>query len=154
MSFLILKTLHILSAIILFGVGLGTVFYKIMADRSGNLAAIAVTSRQVVLADWLFTTPAVIFQPLSGMLMASQVGYGLDTPWLVATYWLYILTGACWLPVVMLQIRMRDLAEAALASRTALPDSYRRYARIWLALGAPAFFAMVMITALMVFHPI
>jgi uncharacterized membrane protein len=152
MSVLLLKTLHILSAIVLFGVGLGTVFYKIMADRSGNLAAIAVTSRQVVLADWLFTTPAVLFQPLSGMLLAAQMGYEFDAVWLLATYLLYELTGLCWLPVVVLQIRMRDLAETALAGGTALPADYRRYARIWLWLGVPAFFAMLAITPLMVFH--
>ncbi|MGR8935476.1 MAG: DUF2269 family protein [Gammaproteobacteria bacterium] len=152
MSYELLKTLHILSAIMLFGMGLGTVFYKMMADRSGNLAAIAVTSRLVVLADWLFTTPTVIFQPLSGIWLAARIGYPLDAPWLLASYVLYAVAGICWLPVVALQIRMRDSAAAALASGTALPEAYRRDSRTWMWLGVPAFFAMVAITAIMVFH--
>ena len=152
MLFLTLKTLHILSAIILFGLGLGTVFYKIMADRTGNVAAIAVTSAHVVLADWLFTTPTVIFQPISGMIMAKQLGMSLTDSWLLYTYILYILTGLCWLPVVVLQIRMRDIATLAAKQQQPLPALYHHYTKIWMWLGVPAFFAMITITVFMVFH--
>ncbi|WP_020159361.1 DUF2269 family protein [Methylobacter marinus] len=152
MSFLILKLIHILSAIILFGVGLGTVFYKIMADHSSNHAAIAVTSRHVVQADWWFTTPTVVIQPLTGILMARQLAMPLSEGWLLLTAILYVLTGLCWLPVVYLQIRMRDIANAALAKNQPLPPRYRYYSLIWMWLGVPAFFAMVGITTLMVFH--
>ena len=74
MTFLTLKVIHILSAIILFGLGCGTVFFKMMADRSNNHAAIAVTSEHVVLADWWFTTPTVIIQPITGIMLANQLG--------------------------------------------------------------------------------
>lgn len=152
MSFLTLKTIHILSAIILFGVGLGTVFYKIMADRSGDRAAIAVTSRHVVLADWWFTTPTVVIQPLTGILLASRLSLPMTEDWLWQTLGLYLLAGLCWLPVVYLQIRMRDIAAAAERQNRPLPSSYGYYSRIWMVLGVPAFFAMLIITALMVFH--
>lgn len=152
MSFLTLKVLHILSAIVLFGVGLGTVFYKIMADRSGNLAAIAVTSRHVVLADWWFTTPAVIFQLISGLIMASQLNLRFDETWLLTTYGLVSLTGLCWLPVVWLQIELQNLAWQAFTEGTALPERYWRVTRIWMSLGVPAFFAMIAIVTVMVFH--
>lgn len=152
MLFLTLKTLHILSAIILFGLGLGTVFYKIMADRTGNVAAIAVTSQHVVLADWIFTTPTVIFQPVSGMIMAKLLGMSLLDTWLIYTYGLYTLTGLFWLPVVVLQIRMRDLAVIAAKQQQALPALYFRYSKIWIWLGLPAFFTMITITVFMVFH--
>lgn len=151
MSYTLIKTLHILSMVLLFGTGLGSAFYKWMADRSGQLAHIAVTNRHVVLADWWFTTPTVIFQPLSGLWLIDQLGLPLTTPWVAISLSLYVLAGICWLPVVWLQIRMRDLAAAALAGRNELPSAYWRMARAWFWLGVPAFSAMVLVVALMVF---
>lgn len=150
MSYTDIKTLHILSMVLLFGTGLGSAFYKWMADRSGHVAHIAVTNRHVVLADWLFTTPTVILQPLSGLWMAHLAGWPLSAPWLAASLMLYALAGLCWLPVVWLQIRMRDLAEAAAANQTDLGENYWRLARLWFWLGVPAFIAMVLVVALMV----
>jgi uncharacterized membrane protein len=152
MMFLTLKMIHIISAIILFGLGCGTVFFKMMADRSGNHAAIAVTSKHVVLADWWFTTPTVIIQPLTGILMAGQLGMSLTDGWMIQTIVLYLLTGLCWLPVVYLQIRMRDIANESLMETLPLPDQYHYYSKIWMWLGVPAFFAMLGITTMMVFH--
>lgn len=153
MLYLSLKWLHILSATVLVGVGFGTAFYKWMIDRSGDVRAIAYTSRLVVLADWLFTTPAIILQPLTGLWMLHLAGYSLSSTWIAWTLLLYALAGVCWLPVVWLQYRMRALAAAALVTDQALPASYWRYARIWFWLGIPAFFAMLAIYALMVFKP-
>lgn len=153
MEYLLIKVFHILSATLLFGTGLGSAFYKWMADRSGDLHSIANTNRTVVTADWLFTTPTVIIQPVSGLWLASLTGVPLDQPWLVATIVLYVIAGGCWLPVVWLQIRMRDLANEALMQQQPLNERYYRYARIWFWLGVPAFIAMVIIFFLMVFKP-
>ncbi len=152
MIYLTLKLIHIMSAIILFGLGSGTVFYKVMADKSGDHAAIAVTSRHVVLADWWFTTPTVIIQPVTGFLLAEHISASFSDSWLLWTIVLYIITGLCWLPVVWLQIRMRDLAIESLAQSQALPYLYTYYSKIWMWLGVPAFFGMISITTLMVFH--
>ncbi len=152
MMFLSIKLIHIFSAIILFGLGCGTVFFKMMADRSDNHAAIAVTSRHVVLADWWFTTPTVIIQPLTGIIMAQQTGMVLTEGWVVQSIVLYVLTGICWLPVIYLQIRMRDIANQSLVENKPLPTSYHYYSKIWMWLGVPAFFAMLGITTMMVFH--
>ncbi len=154
MIYLIIKTLHILSMVLLFGTGLGSAWYKWMADRSGQIAHIVNTNRQVVLADWCFTTPTVIFQPISGIALAMMTGIALTTPWVVASLALYAIAGACWLPVVWLQIRMHRLARAALESGTALPPAYWRMARAWFWLGVPAFSAMALIVVLMVFRQI
>jgi uncharacterized membrane protein len=151
MLYLSLKYLHILSMVLLFGTGFGSAFYKWMADRSGNLAHIAVVNRHVVLADWIFTTPTVIFQPLSGLWMVYWLGLPLTTPWIAISLTLYVVAGLCWLPVVWLQIRMRNIANAALMSQTALPAQYWGYARVWFWLGVPAFGAMLLVVLLMVF---
>ena len=150
MTYTDLKTFHLLSMVLLFGTGLGSAFYKLMADRSGHVAHIAVTNRHVVLADWLFTTPTVIFQPLSGLWMAHLAGWPLSTPWIAASLMLYALAGLCWLPVVWLQIRMRQLADIAVENQVALPTDYWCLARLWFWLGVPAFIAMVLVVALMV----
>ena len=151
MTYLILKYLHIISAILLFGTGLGSAFYKWMADRNGNVSHIAITNKNVVLADWLFTTPTVIFQPLSGIWMASLIGLPLTTPWIMLSLILYIIAGACWLPVVYLQIKMQKMSAHAMQVETELSHDYWRYAKIWFGLGVPAFLAMVLVVLLMVF---
>ncbi|HUL06325.1 MAG TPA: DUF2269 domain-containing protein [Candidatus Acidoferrum sp.] len=149
----ILKTVHILSAAVLFGTGLGTAWFMWRADLTGEPATIAATARNVVLADWLFTLPAIIVQPLSGLWLVQMTGYSLTEPWLVWSYGLYLLAGACWLPVVWLQIRMRDLAAEAAANHAPLSAHYRRYARLWFVLGWPAFIAVMFTVYLMVAKP-
>jgi uncharacterized membrane protein len=153
MSYAILKTLHILSATLLFGTGLGTAFYMFCANRSGDVRAIVVVSRYVVLADWIFTTPSVIFQPISGYYLVVLVGVPLTATWVWASIALYVLAGICWLPVVWLQIRMRDLALEANAKGQDLPALFWRYERIWTLLGIPAFTAVVGVFFLMVLKP-
>ena len=153
MEYLTLKWLHILSAILLFGTGLGSAFYKFFTDRSGNTAAIALTNRLVVRADWLFTTPTVFIQPLTGLWLLYLVGVPWSALWVWLSLLLYVIAGVCWLPAVVLQIRMRNLAGRQARAQRPLPPGYQRMARTWTLLGIPAFSAMVLITALMVYRP-
>lgn len=152
-SYLILKWLHVVSSVLLVGTGFGTAFYLFFANRQPSLEARVVVSRLVVRADLWFTTPAVIIQPLTGLTMARQAGWPLDTPWLLASIALYLFAGACWLPVLWLQLRMKALAEAALAQGQPLPTLYARYQRAWEWLGYPAFTAMLGVFFLMVAKP-
>jgi uncharacterized membrane protein len=153
MAYQALLWMHILSSSLLFGTGLGTAFHGWMAQRSGDLRAIVVVSRDVVLADWLFTAPAVVVQPVTGAWMARLAGIPFTTGWLALALGLYVLVGACWLPVVWLQIRMHAMARAALRAGEPLPARYHAYARWWFALGWPAFLAVIGIFYLMVFKP-
>src|SRR5581483_9602327 len=141
-AYLIVKTIHILSSVLLVGTGFVTAFYLFFANRSRNLAAQAVVSPYVVLADWLFTAPTIIVQPLTGFLLAHWAGWPSTTPWIAWSIALYLLAGACWLPVVWLQIQLKRLANEAYALDKPLPDAYWRYARYWEWLGYPAFLAM------------
>ena len=154
MDYLTIKTIHILSSVLMVGTGFGTAFYLFFANRSGSVEAIAVVSRLVVRAAWWFTTPAVIVQPLSGAWMIHLAGYPLDALWIKASLALYVLAGACWLPVVWYQVRMGKLALAAHAANTDLPAEYWRYARRWELLGYPAFIAMLAVYWLMVHKPV
>ncbi len=153
MSYLLLKYIHILSATLLFGTGLGTAFHGFLAFRSRDARVIAAVGRSVILADWLFTTPAVIVQPATGIAMALMAGLPLTTGWVALTFALYALVGACWLPVVWLQIELRAIAKASLLAGTPLPERYFRYLRYWFALGWPAFIGVLAIFYLMIFKP-
>jgi uncharacterized membrane protein len=153
MEYLAIKYLHILSATLLFGTGLGSAFYKWRADNSGDLAAIVATNKNVVLADWLFTTPTVVIQPITGLLLVHLQGYSLREPWLWLSIALFLIAGACWLIVVYLQIKMRNSSSLALNTLTELPVSYKRQAKIWLWLGIPAFACILLVYALMVGKP-
>lgn len=152
-DYLLIKTIHIISSTLLFGTGLGTAFHGWMANRSGNLAATTVVNRNVVFADWLFTTPAVIVQPATGVWLAWQAGYGLADDWLLLSILLYVFIGICWLPVVWIQIKMRRMADHAHATGEPLPPAYQRYARMWFALGWPAFTGVIAVFYLMVAKP-
>ena len=149
----VLKTVHIVSSTVLFGTGIGTAFFKWIVDRSGNLAAIAVVAEKVVLADWLFTTPAILVQAITGVALALMLGYPLLKGWLLMAIGLYLLAGACWLPVVWLQMKMRDLARVSRDQVKPLDSLYWVYARIWFWLGVPAFTALVIVFWLMVAKP-
>jgi uncharacterized membrane protein len=152
-GYLWLKWLHVLSSTVLFGTGIGTAFQMWRAHRRGDVRAIAVVARNVVLADWLFTLPAGIVQPATGIAMALASGLRLLTPWLIVTYALYVLAFVCWVPVVVIQIRIRDLAEDAAGNATILPAAYHRAMRLWFALGWPAFGALVVVFLLMIAKP-
>ncbi|MDR3481976.1 MAG: DUF2269 domain-containing protein [Burkholderiaceae bacterium] len=152
-AYVILKLIHILSSVLLVGTGFGSAFYLFFANRSASVEAIATTCRLVVRADYWFTTPAVIVQPITGLWMIHLAGWPLATPWILVTLALYGLTGACWLPVVWLQVRMARMATSANESGTALPPQYWRYARYWERLGYPAFIAMLAVYFLMVVKP-
>ena len=152
-TYLLIKWLHILSATILFGTGIGIAFFKWITDRSGDVRAIRISAERTVLADWLFTTPAVIVQPLSGVAMAHLAGYQVMSGWVGYSLGLYVLAGCCWLPVVWLQLRMRALAQVADSTSAALPPLYWRYARAWFWLGVPAFLALLAVYWLMVAKP-
>lgn len=152
-SYLWLKWLHVLSSTVLFGTGLGTAFQMWFAHRRGDPAAIAVVARNVVLADWLFTLPSGIIQPVTGISLILVSGLNPFASWLVATYALYLLAFACWVPVVILQLRARDLAATAARAGLPLPAEYHRDMRLWFALAWPAFIALVAIFLLMVGKP-
>ena len=153
MSYLLLKYIHILSSTLLFGTGLGTAFHGFLAFRTKDSRVAAAVGRSVVLADWLFTAPAVVIQPITGVTMAVLASAPLTQGWLALSIALYVLVGVCWLPVVWLQIQLRRMAQASLESGDPLPPLYYRYLRLWFMLGWPAFAAVLAIFYLMVFKP-
>lgn len=154
MDYLWIKWLHILSSTLLFGTGLGIAFFTWMAHRTGDAAHIARTARVTVIADTVFTAPAVIVQFATGAWMVHRLGAGYDTLWIGAAVALFFFVGACWLPVVWLQMRARDLARVALDAGTPLPAQYHRVMRWWFVLGWPAFLGVMAIFALMVLKPV
>lgn len=149
----ILRWLHVIGAAVLLGTGAGIAFFMVMAHRSGDARIIAHTAGTVVLADFLFTATAVIAQPVTGALLAMEIGWPLNEGWIVASLGLYVLTGLFWLPVVIIQMKLRQLAKTAAAASEALPRSYHRLYAIWFACGFPAFASVLVIFWLMTARP-
>ena len=152
-SYLLARGLHIFSAFVLFGTGLGTAFHMYVACRSGEVPAIARVARQTVQADWIFTTPAAVVQPVTGLWLIHLLGYNLAAPWLLASYGLYGVAGAAWLVVVVLQKEMARMAAIAARAGTALPEGFHRHFRLWARLGWVGFLSLAGVIFLMVAKP-
>ena len=153
MLYFILKFLHIIGAAVLLGTGAGIAFFMLMAHLSRKPAVIAGVARIVVIADFVFTATAVVAQPITGLLLVQHAGYSLTDAWITWSIVLYVVTGAFWLPVVWMQMRMRDLAEASVAAGGPLPHAYHALFWWWFAFGFPAFAAVIAIFWLMIARP-
>lgn len=152
-AYFILKYLHLMGATVLLGTGAGIAFFMLAAHLSKDAALIAGVARIVVIADFLFTASAVAVQPITGWLLARELGYPLTEGWILLSIILYLVTGAFWLPVVWMQMRMRDLARDAAAAGGPLPPRYFTLFRWWFAFGFPAFAAVMAILWLMIARP-
>jgi uncharacterized membrane protein len=150
----VLRWAHVIGATVLLGTGAGIAFFMAMAMRDARPVVVAHVAATVVVADFVFTAAAVVVQPITGLLLARAIGWPLDSGWLLASLGLYVFVGACWLPVVGIQIRVRDLARrAVLAGQPRLPLRVLELYRIWLALGFPAFAGVLGILWLMLTTP-
>jgi uncharacterized membrane protein len=153
MLYLLVKYIHVVGAAVLLGTGAGIAFFMLIAHLRKDPAVIAGVAGIVVLADFLFTATAVIVQPITGIWLAWQANYSLWEGWIFLSILLYLLTGVFWLPVVWMQMRMRDLAREAVKAGKPLPPQYQRLFWIWFAFGFPAFGALMAIVWLMIARP-
>lgn len=151
--YLTVKVVHIISSTVLFGTGLGIAFFMFRSRFTDDLRQRYYAASNTVVADYLFTLPVVILQPLSGAWLVWKSGYQWTDTWLVWTYALYVLAGLCWLPVVWIQHRLKRLVADAIRNEQMLPNSYHRLFSYWMLLGWPAFASLVLIFFLMVFKP-
>ena len=151
--YLLIKTAHILSATILFGTDMGIAFFMFRSHFTDDLTEKYFAARTTVLAAWCFTLPAVIIQPVTGAWLVWHLGFGWMETWLAVTYALYALAGLCWLPVVGIQLRLKQMIMQARTTDTPLPDRYYRLFRWWFWLGWPAFGGLIVIFLMMVIKP-
>lgn len=153
MTYLFLKWLHIISATVLFGTGVGSAFYLFVANRTRDLPIMYFAAKYVVIADWIFTAPAVVLQLVTGLLLVHMGGFSLTDTWVIWGLALYFFAGLCWLPVLWLQVEMRNLIARALVDGTPLPARFWRLDRWWVVLGSLAFPAIILVFLLMVYKP-
>jgi len=153
MTYLVLKYLHVLGGMVILGTGAGIAFFMLMAHRSADAQFIARTAGVVVIADMVFTATAVLAQPVTGFLLMRELGVSASEGWIKVSLGLYVLAGVFWLPVVWMQMRMRDLAAHAAATGAPLQADYHRLFRLWFAFGFPGFGAVLAILWLMIAKP-
>lgn len=153
LSYLLLKYLHVVGAIVILGTGTGIAFFMLMAHLSRDADFIGRTGSVVVQADKLFTATAVAIQPVTGYLLMRETGVPFSEGWMVASIILYGVAGLFWLPVVWIQARMRDLALEAAATGEPLPRRYHQLFRTWFVFGFPGFGSVMAIVWLMIAKP-
>lgn len=147
------KILHIISAAVLFGGGLGVAIYLLYVNQQKNLALIAQASATAVSATWLFTVLAAFVQAITGFVLVGLHGYASSTMWILGSILGFLVTGILWLPIVCLQIRCRDLAVTALQTNTPLSAEYRRCYRTWCCLTLLVWVVLVVVFYLMTNKP-
>ncbi len=150
----LLRWLHVIGAAVLLGTGTGIVFFMVMARRTGRPEVIAHVARIAVIADFVFTATAVIAQPITGYALARLIGWNLSEGWIAVSLILYAVAGAFWLPVIWIQMQLRDLAAASARRGTLLPARFEQLYRIWFLAGFPAFGAVAIIYWLMLTRPV
>ncbi len=151
-SYLTLKLIHILSSTVLLGTGAGIAFFMLTAYLSKSATALLVTCKNVILGDWVFTAPAIIIQVITGFLLMHKLNYSYTSTWFYSVLTLFLAIGACWLPVVRIQYRLKSIIEASVDQET-IPDSFHSLFKVWFLLGVPAFFMVISIFYLMIFKP-
>ena len=154
MSYDMLILIHLISTLLMLGVGGGSAFYKFMGDRSNNIDVIVHTNKTIVFADWIFTTPSAIVQPISGVLLILETGYSLNESWLLISIFLYVFAGVLWLIAVHLQLKMKCLSIDAQKEGNTLGDDYFKMVKQWIILGIFSFLAVAVIFYLMIMKPI
>ena len=153
MIYLWLKLIHILSSTLLFGTGIGTASVMLYGHYTKEPYIIAMINRYVVMADWIFTATTIVLQPLTGFLMVWIAGYSFSLLWIWASLCAYFIAVCCWMPVVWLQFKMRNLAMEAYQNKTPLSRQYYQYFKYWFFLGWPAFLCFLMIFYFMTMKP-
>ncbi len=153
-TYLVVKTLHIISSTILFGTGIGIAFFMFRSNFTNDLYQKLYLAKSTVIADYIFTLPAVITQLITGAWLVWKSGYNWMDFWLIATYIIYVIAGLCWLPVVWIQIKLKSILTQCVANKSALPDQYHKLFRVWFVLGWPAFLGLIVVFFLMVIKPV
>ena len=152
--YFIIKTLHIITSTILFGTGLGIAFFMFRSHYTNDIQEKYYAARNTVLADYLFTFPAVVLQPITGLWLISSGSFDWSAFWLVLTYIIYVIVGMCWIPVVWIQVKLKNMLSYSIDSKTPLPSQYYKLFKIWFMLGWPAFFGLIIVFYLMVAKPV
>lgn len=150
MLYLCLKYIHVIAAIFLFGFGMGSYLYLIAASRTANPQVIAHVARMVVRFDTWITTPAGFIQIITGALLIRLAGLPLTIDWVLTSLTIFLCVGALWLPVLVLQKRLQQMATSAVETGAALEVQYRSVYRKWFWLGICGFAGMFVIVMIMV----
>src|SRR5579871_679980 len=151
--YFVVKYLHVLGAIVILGTGSGIAFFMLMAHLSRDASFIARTASTVVLVDMMFTLSAVIAQPVTGGILMMLSSTSITEGWFVTSLVLYAVAGLFWVPVIFMQMEMRDLARVAAEKGQPLPPRYLVLFRRWFVFGIPGFGSVMMILYLMIAKP-
>jgi len=152
MSVGLLKALHMLGVVLFLGNIIVTAFWKVMADRTRDLAVIRFAVRATNWADVFFTFGGVVLLAVAGRALAAQSGMS-ELPWMRLAYGLFAATGLLWLGVLIPLQRAQATLLASLPRDAQIPPRYRRLSLAWAVAGTVATLLPLGIVWLMAVKP-
>jgi uncharacterized membrane protein len=146
--------LHVLGALILIGNAFPAAFWKMRAERSGNLEAIHRSAQGIMIADYWFTIPGTVLALGTGHFLMHSGGYSLlELSWLSVAYWLFVVTGVIWAAVLIpVQLAMIKHSRTSM-QHGVLTEQYRRSSRIWDIFGTLSTLLPLVVLYLMLVKP-
>lgn len=148
MDYLTLKIIHILSATIMIGTGLGSAFYLFVSYKTALFTTVKDVLKIVIIADLIFTTPSVIVQLVTGLMLADRLNL-TNTRWYWVVLSISFLVLVLWLGAVVIQYRLKRI----IIDKKSLPALFDKLMSIWFYLGVPSFGLAIFLYYLMIYKP-
>ncbi|MBL4735110.1 MAG: DUF2269 domain-containing protein [Flavobacteriales bacterium] len=148
MDYHILKLIHIVSATLMIGAGIGSAFYLFLSYKRYQASTLKDVLKLVVMADSVFTAPSIIIQFITGLMLSNMLS-------LTSTDWFLIVMGVSglilvmWLRAAFLQIKLRKILE----KENEITPEFHYLMKVWFYLGVPSFLGALYLYYLMVYKP-
>ncbi len=147
MDYFLLKLIHILSATLMIGTGLGSAFYLYLTYKKSAVQTVKEVLNFVILADTIFTTPSVIIQLITGIMLSDLLGL-LYTDWFWLVLAVSVIVLVLWLRAAFIQFKLKKLLE----EENKLSPKFHHLMNIWFILGVPSFGGAIYLYYLMVYR--
>lgn len=146
MSYQLLKLIHILSATLMIGTGLGSAFYLYLTYKKAQLSTVRDVLNLVIFADLIFTTPSVFIQIITGVMLSNVIGLTF-TNWFWVVISVSFIVFVLWVRAAFIQVKLKKL----IANETEIPEKFHQLMKVWFYLGIPSFLGSIFIYYLMVY---
>jgi uncharacterized membrane protein len=152
-TYLILKTIHIIGAILFLGNIIITGWWKFMANRTGNPVIIGFAQRQVTLTDFVFTAGGAATLLAAGITNILIYDISLTTNWIMWGLGLFTLSGIIW-GTILIPIQIKQAREAKqFTADTVISEQYWKRELQWYIYGITATILPLINIVFMVMKP-
>lgn len=142
--------LHIFGAILFMGNIAVSAVWASLARRDGNIGAVRLASRAIIITDLIFTIPGAVLLLANGGILGTAF-FRVGASWLVVSLGLFVFSGIVWLALMVpLQRRLLAVAETP---GDEVPDEWHALVKQWFRMGGIATLLPLVTLVLMVAKP-